>query len=575
MKNQELAQIFYKIASFLEMEGVTFKSLAYKKAALVLENLGEDIAQVYQEGGTAALEKMPGIGKSIAQKIEEYLNKGKIKYYEKLRKKVPIKIEELTAVEGLGPKMVKALYQKLGVKNLKDLTVAAKSHEIASLPGFGEKTAKNILAGIAFLEKSKGRFLLGDALSIIIEIENGLKELPEAEKVSLAGSVRRKKDTIGDVDFLVVSKKPKAIMDFFVSLSGVAKIWAQGKTKSSIRLEQDLDVDLRVVSEKSHGSALQYFTGSKEHNIAVRKIAQSKKLKLNEYGVFSGKKMIAGKTEREVYQSLGLDYIPPELRENRGEIEAVHKGSLPKLIELKDIKGDLHCHTDWDGGKDSIKEMAATAIVKGYDYLGITDHTKFLQIENGLDENQLVQQRKEINSLNARFKKRNLKFRLLQGAETNILRNGTIDIRDEALKKLDYVAAGVHSSFKMSKEEMTRRIIKAMRNPQVKIIVHPTGRILKLREGYRIDFDKILRVARETNTILEINAQPRRLDLDDVMVKKAKEAGVKMVINTDSHEIDHLRFMELGVAQARRGWAEKKDIINTYSLDKLLRILKL
>ena len=364
-------------------------------------------------------------------------------------------------------------------------------------------------------------------------------------------------------------------MDFFVSLSGVAKIWAQGKTKSSIRLEQDLDVDLRVVSEKSHGSALQYFTGSKEHNIAVRKIAQSKKLKLNEYGVFSGKKMIAGKTEREVYQSLGLDYIPPELRENRGEIEAVHKGSLPKLIELKDIKGDLHCHTDWDGGKDSIKEMAATAIVKGYDYLGITDHTKFLQIENGLDENQLVQQRKEINSLNARFKKRNLKFRLLQGAETNILRNGTIDIRDEALKKLDYVAAGVHSSFKMSKEEMTRRIIKAMRNPQIKIIVHPTGRILKLREGYRIDFDKILRVARETNTILEINAQPRRLDLDDVMVKKAKEAGVKMVINTDSHEIDHLRFMELGVAQARRGWAEKKDIINTYSLDKLLRILKL
>ena len=449
------------------------------------------------------------------------------------------------------------------------------AHKIVSLSGFGEKTAKNISAGIAFLKQSIGRFLLGDVLSIIIKIENDLKELPDTEKVSLAGSVRRKKDTIGDVDLLVVSKKPKAIMDFFVSLPGITKIWAQGRTKSSIRLEQNFDVDLRVVPEKSYGSALQYFTGSKEHNIAVRRIAQSKGLKLNEYGVFSGRKMTAGKTEKEVYQSLGLDYIHPELRENRGEIEAAAEGSLPKLIELKDIKGDLHCHTEWDGGRNSIEEMAAAAIIKGYDYLGITDHTKFLQIENGLDENQLTQQRKEINSLNAKFKKRNLKFRLLQGAETNILKNGTIDIKNESLKKLDYVAAGIHSSFRMSKEEMTQRMIKAMRNPQVKIIVHPTGRILRLREGYQIDLDKILRAARETNTILEINAQPKRLDLNDIMVKKTKEAGIKMVINTDSHEIDHLRFMEFGVAQARRGWAEKKDIINTYSLDKLLKIFEL
>ena len=575
MRNKEIANIFYEIADFLEMEGITFKPYAYQKAALILENLEKDVFDIYKIGGKDALKKIPGIGTSIADKIEEYLITGKIKYYQDLKKKMPVKIQELTAVEGLGPRKIKILYQKLKIKNIKDLEKAAKFGKIAPLFGFGKKTEKNILEGIKFLKRSKGRFLLGNILPEVKEIEKNLKSLKEVKKISVAGSVRRKKETIGDVDFLVVTKNAPKIMDFFVSLPGIIKIWGKGTTKSSIRMKQGFDVDLRAVPKKSYGSALQYFTGSKEHNIVTRKIAINLGLKLNEYGLFKGSKMIAGETEEEIYKILGMQWIPPELRENRGEIEAALKNKLPELIELKDIKGDLHCHSKWDGGKNSIEEMAKAAMARGYQYLGISDHTKFLRIERGLDERQLAWQRKEIEKLNLQVTTNNLQLRILHGCEANILNDGSIDIKDEALKKLDYAIAGIHSNFKMPKKKMTERIIRAMKNPYIKILAHPTGRIIKRRDEYQVDFDKILRAAKEFNVILEINSHPERLDLNDQNIKLVKEIGLKLIINTDSHHIDHLRYMEFGVAQARRGWAKKKDIINSQSLNKILKSLKI
>ncbi len=572
MKNQELAKLFYEIADYLEMDKVAFKPYAYEKAAIALEGMEEDVEDIYKRGGIKDLEEIPGVGKSIAEKIEEYLKTGKIQYYQQFKKRLPLDLEEIITVEGMGPKRAKLFYQKLGIRNVKELEKAAKAHKIAALEGFGEKTEKNLLEGIAFLKRSKGRFLLGEILPKVKEILDKLKALKEVEQISEAGSVRRRKETIGDVDILITAKNPKKVMDFFVQLPNITKIWGKGTTKSSIRLKEGFDVDLRVVSKKSFGSALQYFTGSKEHNIVLRTIAIEKGMKLNEYGLFKGKKMIAGWYENGVYKALGLSWIEPELREDQGELEAAQKEKLPKIIGYNDIKGDLHCHSAWDGGANTIEVMAKAAQDMGYQYIGIADHTKFLRIENGLNERELLNQRKEIDKLNLKFK--NSKFRILQGCEANILSDGSIDIKDEALEKLDFVIAGVHSAFKMERSAMTERMIKAMRNPNVDIISHPTGRILKKRDEYQIDFDKILKVARETKTILEINAWPERLDLNEKNIKKAKEAGVKMVINTDSHDKNHMRFMNFGIAQARRGWAEKSDIINSQSLAKLLQYFK-
>jgi len=574
MKNQEIAKIFYEIADYLEMEEVAFKPYAYQKAAITLETLEEDVEEIYKRGGLEALMEIPGVGESIALKIEEYLKTGKIKYYEEFKKKTPVNLEELMAVEGMGPKKAKVLYQKLRIRNLKDLERAAKSHKISPLFRFGEKTEKNILEGIAFLKRSKGRFLLGEILPKVKEVYEKLKSLKEVQKVDWCGSVRRMKETIGDVDFLVISSKPERVMDFFTSLSGIVKIWGKGTTKSSVRMKEGFDMDIRVVPKRSYGSALQYFTGSKEHNIALRKIAIDKGLKLSEYGLFRGPKKIAGESEEEIYKKLGIEWIPPEIRENQGEIEAALEKKLPKIIDYNDIKGDLHCHSKWDGGTNSIGELVEMAKKMGYQYLGISDHTKFLRIEHGLDERKLALQRKEIDKINERLKVKDIRFKVLQGCEANILNDGSIDIKDETLKKLDYVIAGVHSNFKMAREKMTERIIRAMKNPNVDIISHPTGRILKRRDEYQIDFDKILRVTKETGTILEINSYPERLDLNAENIRRAKEAGVKMVIDTDSHHKDQMRFIEFGIAQARRGWAEKEDIINTQPLEKLLQFFK-
>lgn len=565
MINKEIAKVFFEIAKYCQMKEDSFRAIAYRKAANNIRLLEEDIEDIYKKGGVKSLEEIEGVGKSTAEKIEEFLKTGKIKVYEKFKKETPIKLEEISAIEGMGPKKAKALYVKLGVKNLKDLEKAAKSHKISQLEGFGEKSEKNILEGIAFLKSKKGRFLLGEVSLVVKEVIAKLKKSKEVKEISPAGSFRRKKETVGDVDILIVSDKPKKVMDFFVAMPQVEKVWGKGLKKSSVRTKEGFDIDLRVVSEESYGSALQYFTGSKEHNVATRKIAIQKGLKLNEYGVFKKNKRIAGRTEDEVYKKIGLKWIPPEMREDRGEIELSQKGKLPSIVGYEDIKGDLHCHSSWDGGKHSIMQMAEKAVEMGYEYIGISDHTKFLRIENGLNEKQLLAQRKEIERLNKKSK-----IRILQGAETNIMRDGSLDIKNNVLEKLDYVIAGVHSLLKMNKKEMTERIINAIKNPNVNIISHPTGRLLGQRDEYQFDFDKILRVAREYGVILEINSSPQRLDLKDINIKKTKEAGVKMIVNTDAHHRQQLGFMKFGIAQARRGWAEKKDIINTQSLKNLL-----
>ena len=567
MRNLELAQIFYLIADLLDMKEVSFKPRAYAKVARVLESLEKDVGQIYQEGGLEALENIPGVGKNIALKIEEFIKTGKLKSYQKLKKECPVDLDSLMAIEGLGSKKIKVLYQKLKIKNLKDLEKAAKLGKIRELAGFGQKSEQAILQGIAFVKAGQGRFLLGLTLPLVKEIIGNLEKLTEVEKIKVAGSIRRMKETVGDIDILVISDQPEKVMDYFVGMPEVIKVWAKGPTKSSVRFKQGLDCDLRVIKKESFGAALQYFTGSKDHNILTRRLARKKGLKLNEYGVFSAKggERIAGQTEEEVYQAIGLPYIEPELRTNSGEIEAALQqaqgkpNGLPELIGYHDIKGDCHCHSDWSDGLETIAQMAQAAKKMGYQYIVITDHTKDLRVTNGLDEKKLLSQMKEIDKINSRLKD----FRILKGCEANIRADGRIDIKDEVLSKMDLVVAAVHSQYKMSEKEMTQRIIRAMENPQVDIIGHPTGRRIFKREAYQLNLDQIFKAAKRTKTALEINAQPERLDLRDVDIRRAREAGVKLVISSDAHSISQLTMMELGIAQARRGWAAKKDILNT------------
>ncbi len=570
MKNLEIARIFYLIAEYLEMDEVSFRSLAYSKAARVLESLETDIGEIYGEKGIKGLKEISGIGQAIAEKIEEYLKTDKIKAFDKMKKECPVDLEKLTSVEGLGARKIKVLYKKLNIKNLKDLEKAAKSGKIGELDGFGAKSEKNILQAIEFVKAGQNRFLLGTALTMARRIIGKLEKLPEVKKISHAGSLRRMKETIGDLDILVVSSKPEKVMDFFVNMPGVVKVWAKGPTKSSVRLRNNLDCDLRIVKRESFGAALQYFTGSRDHNILVRRIVKKKGLKLNEYGVFRGKRQIAGKNETEVYKTVGLPYIEPELRTNTGEIEAALNDKLPKLVQLKDIKGDIHCHTDWSDGRETIKGLAKTAKSYGYSYVAATDHAGFLRIANALDGKRLLKQMAEIDKVNKSLSG----IKVIKGAEIDIKADGSLAIKDEVLSKLDFVIASVHSSFKMTKDDMTKRLVRAMENEHVDMIGHPTGRVLQRREEYQLDFNEILKVAKRTKTALEINAHTTRLDLKDIYIRQAKEFGVKIGIGTDAHPSTYMSMMELGVAQARRGWAEKKDILNTKSFTKFLEYFK-
>lgn len=584
MRNQEIAKILYEISEYLEMEDVPFKPRAYEKAAHSVEVLEENISEIYKKGGLKALDKISAVGKNIAEKIEELVKTGRLKYYEKLKKKMPVEIEELTAVEGIGPKMVMKLYKNLGIKNLKDLEKAAKTGKIRNLEDFGEKTEENILQGIEFLKKSGGRFVLGFAMPQIREIEQRIKSLKGVKQAIASGSIRRMKETIGDGDVLVTVFSLEAgqrVSDFFINMPEVIHVYNHGPTKSSVRLRNNMDFDLRVVSEKSFGAALQYFTGNKAHNIVLRKIAIKKGYKLNEYGLFKGKKRIAGRTEEEVYEALGLKWMEPELRTNTGEIEAARKNKLPKIISYNDLKGDLQIQTTWTDGSNSIEDYVKEAMKLGLEYIAITDHTKALTIAGGLDEKGLERQGKEIDKINKKLKNVGHStsyikegFRVLKGAEVNILKDGKLDIKDEALKKLDVVGIGVHSGFKTSKKEMTERIIRAMKNPYTNILFHPTGRVINQRPPYEADIERIVRAAKISNTILEINAYPDRLDLKDEHARMAIEAGVKLAIDSDAHSIIHLHYLEFGIAQARRGWAAKKDIINTRPVEQFLKLLK-
>ena len=570
MRNTELAQIFREVALYLEMKEEPFKPRAYEKVAYSLEALEEPVGEIYRRGGVKALRAIPGVGQAIAEKIEEVIRTGRLRYYEELKKEVPVDVRGLTAIEGIGPKSVKLLYEKLTIKTAADLEKAARVGKIRGLPHFGAKMEQKILKGIEFLKQGSGRFPLGSALPLIGEIEQRLRELPEVEEVVVAGSTRRWKETIGDADILAISRKPEKVMEFFVSMSEVMHVQGQGKTKSTVKLKNGMDVDLRVVPRESFGAALNYFTGSKDHNVALRKIAQEKGLKLNEYGLFRGNKRIAGKTEEEIYKALGLAFIPPELRENQGEIEAAQKGELPNLVGYRDLRGDLQTQTTWTDGANSIAEMAEEAKRLGLEYIAITDHTKGLAMTGGSDEKKLLKQMAEIDKINRSLKG----ITILKGAEVNINKDGTLDIKDEVLARLDVVGIAVHSHFNLPKREMTERIVRAMRNPHADILFHPTGRVIQKREPYDVDMDALIKTAKETGTVLEIDAYPDRLDLKDGHIRKAVEAGVKLAVDSDAHSVNHMRFLDFGVAQARRGWAEKKDVINTRPLKEFLKCLK-
>lgn len=572
--NETIARILREIGEYLAMQNVPWKPRAYEKAAETIEGYGEELKDTYNRGGRKALEEIPGIGKAIGEKIEELLLSGRLAYYEELKKKTPIKLNELRRIEGLGPKSARKLYEALGVTGLASLERAAKAGKIRNLEGFGEKSEENILKGIGFVRTGGGRMPLHMIMPKVRLLEERLKTIRSASYVTVAGSVRRRKETIGDIDILVVADKPSPIMDYFVRMPEVLKVNAHGPTKSSVHLSYGFDADLRVVPRGSYGAALNYFTGSKDHNVALRQRAIEKGLKLNEYGLWRvarGKEtMVAGKNEEEVYAALGLSYIEPELREMTGEIEAARKGELPNLIGYGDLKGDLQTQTDWTDGAESIEAMARGAAARGLSYIAITDHTKSLTITGGLDEKRLLAQMGEIDRVNQKMKG---KIRVLTGTECEIRADGSLDLPDRALAKLDVVGASVHARTKMGKKEQTERIIRAMENPHVDVLFHPTGRIVGKREPYECDMELIIDAAQRTGTVLEANGS-ERLDLKDEHIRMAVEAGVRIAIDSDAHAESQYENLEYGIAQARRGWAEKKDVVNAWPLEKMRMYLK-
>jgi len=606
MKNANIASILRDIAFLLEMEeveddsNIVFKIRSYKRASDVIANLFANVEEVYATHRLKGIMQIPSIGKAIALKIEEYLTTGKIQYLEELKSKTDIDIDGFYGLEGIGPKTIKIVYDKLGIRDLSGLEKAASEGKLRSIRGFSEKKEEVILKKIQQFKKGTSRYLLGEVYPLIKQIETRLLRFNGVKNAVVAGSFRRMKETVGDIDFVVASNDVEKVMDYFVSMPEIDEVLGKGSTKTFVRLNNRMDADLLVVPEESFGSALQYFTGSKEHGVAMRKIALAKGLHLNEWGIFDNSQhRIAGSTEEEVYQTLDLEWIPPEMRENLGEVELAKKGGkrLPKLIEYNDLKGDLQVHSNSTDGTMSIEEMALAANEKfGLQYIVITDHTKSLKLTNGLDEKQLLNQANRIAEVNDRIRqvldkterqRRNEldsspttprtkanNFRILSGAEVNIMRDGSLDIANNVLDKLDIVGAAIHSNFSQPIEVQTDRLIKAARNPSVDIIFHPTGRRINKREGYPVNIEKLIDIANDTNTILEIDAHYDRLDLKDEYVRMAIQKGVKLVIDSDAHHPVHFAFLKFGIGQARRGWAEKSSILNTMPVDELPRCLK-
>lgn len=567
MINEKVAQMLYGFALFLEIGRVPFKPRAYEKAAYTIESLDTDIREIYKAGGLRALWELPGIGKGIAEKIEEFLETGSVKEYERIRKKMPINIEELGHIEGIGPQTLKVLYTKLGVKDLASLKKAALAGKIRKLPHFGYKSEEKILKAIGFHERSGGRFLLGEILPMARNIREKLLHISGVKRVEIGGSLRRFEETVGDIDLLAQASHPQEVTDFFAHLPEVAHVYAKGKTKSSVRLAKGIDMDLRIVPSRSFGAALQYFTGNKDHNIMMRKLAIQKGYKLNEYGLFRGSRQAAGETEESIYKALGVPMPIPELRQGRDELEKTYRG----VIQLSDLRGDFQVQTDWTDGSGSILQMAERAKALGHEYIAITDHTKSLAMTGGSDERKLQRQMAEID----RLQKKLSGIKILKGAEVNILKDGLLDIDSRVLKKLDIVGAAVHSLFKLSRHEQTLRIIRAMENPHVDIIFHPTGRVLHKRDPYQVDMEVLLEAARRTGTVMEIDAHPWRLDLKDEHIRMGKKKGIYFSIDSDAHSPVELSLLEYGVGQARRAGLEKSHVLNTYPLGELKKILSM
>ncbi len=566
--NSEIAAIFNRYADMLEIKGANpFKVRAYRNAARTVENIGKPLEELVKEGYD--LTKLPGIGADLSNYIKEIVTTGKFSKLEEIEEEIPPSLVEMLAIEGLGPKRIKTLYEKLHIQSMEDLRRAAESGEIEKLPGFGPTLVQKIIKGVRLAKKAGHRFKWSEAKEYVDDLLEYLGQLKLSHLV-VAGSFRRKKETVGDLDILATAEDFSEVIRHFVKYPKIKEVVSAGSTRSTVILQNDLQVDLRSVEDESYGSALNYFTGSKAHNIELRKIAIELGYKLNEYGLFQGSERIAGKTEEEVYEALGLCYIEPELRENRGEIEACKAGKLPKLIERKDIRGDLHMHTVYSDGKHTIEEMARAAKEMGYEYIAITDHSKRLTVAKGLDEKRVLQQFEEIDRLNEKIDG----ITILKGMEVDILEDGTLDMSDEILAQMDVVLGAVHYKFNLPKEKQTARVLRAMDNKYLNIIAHPTGRMINMREPIALDMVKILEHAKECGVVMEINSQPDRLDLNDIHAKMAKELGVKMAINTDSHNIFSLYYIEYGINQARRGWCEKEDIINTLPLSKLKKILK-
>ncbi|HKL33417.1 MAG TPA: DNA polymerase/3'-5' exonuclease PolX [Tangfeifania sp.] len=567
--NKEITDKLNEVADLLDLKGENeFRVRAYRNAVRTISGLSKSVAEM--EDNDENISSLPDIGDSMVEKIEEIVETGNLKQLEKLKKEIPSSLVEIMKLEQMGPERTKILYEELDIDSISDLKKAVEDGKVEELKGFGKKTADNIKREIKEYSQKGGskRIKRSEAEE---EIQPLIKYLEDKmDDVTIAGSFRRKKETVGDIDILATSDDVENAMKAFTEFDEVDRVLAHGEKKSSVKLRTGLQVDLRIVEKNEFGAALLYFTGSKEHSVALRKTGQEKDLKVNEYGVFSGKKKLAAKTEEKMYKALGLHYIEPELREDKGEFEAARNNNLPKLIEMDDIKGDLQTHSKASDGKYTIEEMVEAALDFGYEYYAVTDHSKKVSMANGLDEKRLAEQIEQIDELNGKMKK----IKILKSVEVDILEDGSLDLPDDILKELDIVICSIHYNMNLSKKKQTRRILKAMENPNFNILAHPTGRRINERSPYDLDMEEIMKEAKDMGCFLEINANPDRLDLDDDNARMAKEIGLKLSISTDAHSVDNLNFMKYGVAQARRGWLEKDDVLNTRPWKDLKKLLK-
>ena len=566
--------MFYEIADMLEIEDEKriFEIRAYRKAALSLETMQEDVEEVFRKNGIEGLREIPGVGEGLAKKIIEYIETGRMKKYEEYKKKYPIDFAGLTQIQTLGARKAFRLYKSLGIRNVDDLKKAIADHRIMELEGFGQKSEAELRKGLELIESGGGRMLLGTALPEAEAIIGKLKGSGLASRVELAGSCRRRRETVGDLDILVTSEVPGKVMDFVAGLGEVESVTLKGPTKTTVRLKIGLSCDIRVLERKSFGAGMQYFIGSKDHNVKVRQIAIKRGYKLNEYGLFDMEdRIIAAEDEETIYEKLGMQMPEPEMRENRGEIELALEHRLPRLVQLSDIRGDLHVHTLHSDGNNTLEEMVGEAGRRGLEYVGITDHSKSEYVARGMDEARFQKYSKEIDDFN---EKSGSKVKVLKSAETDILKDGSLDFSNKALDEMDYVLASIHTSLNMSKDEMTKRVIKCMESGRMNIFAHPTDRLINERAPIQLDLDKVFEAARENNVVMEIDSFPNRLDLNDENIFRARKYGLKFSVDTDSHRTGHMDLLKYGVWTAKRGWLTREDVINTMPLVKLRRFFK-